>query len=119
MPSSKPRRAVLYLRVSDQRQVDNYSLETQEKACREHCQRNGWKVAAVFREEGESAKTTDRPQLREMLRGYTAQGGTDPVVMFHAESFDPGEYLAQYDNLLPFAVELLGTAASRNSVAGK
>ena len=81
MPSSKPRKAVLYLRVSDQRQVENYSLETQEKACREYCQRNGWKVAAVFREEGESAKTTDRPQLREMLQ-WCRPGRADVVLVF-------------------------------------
>ena len=81
MPSSKPRKAVLYLRVSDQRQVENYSLETQERACREYCERNGWKVAAVFREEGESAKTTDRPQLREMLQ-WCRPGRADVVLVF-------------------------------------
>ena len=31
------------------------------------CQRNNWQVMRLFREEGESAKTTDRPQLQELL----------------------------------------------------
>ena len=61
------RRAVLYLRVSDPRQVETYSLETQEAACREYCQRQGWEIVAVFREEGESAKTADRTELKRLL----------------------------------------------------
>ena len=68
MKTATKNRAILYLRVSDPRQVENYSLETQEKACREHCERMGWEVVAVFREEGQSAKTTERTQLKELLR---------------------------------------------------
>ncbi len=60
-------RAVLYVRVSNADQVDNYSLETQEKECRRYCERQGL-VDRIFREEGESAKTVNRTQLQEMLR---------------------------------------------------
>ncbi|MGH2509440.1 MAG: recombinase family protein, partial [Ktedonobacteraceae bacterium] len=59
--------AVIYTRVSTDRQVENASLETQERACRAYCDKNGWKVLQVFREEGESAKTADRPKLLEAL----------------------------------------------------
>src|SRR5215469_10538772 len=55
--------AVVYVRVSTERQVGNASLETQEKVCREYCRKSGWEVLEVFREEGESAKTADRPEL--------------------------------------------------------
>ena len=61
-------RAVLYVRVSTADQVDNYSLETQEKECRRYCERQGLVVDRIFREEGESAKTVNRTQLQEMLR---------------------------------------------------
>ena len=61
------RRAVLYLRVSDPRQVETYSLDTQETACREFCERQGWDIVGVFREEGESAKTADRTELKRLL----------------------------------------------------
>ena len=81
MPKNQPRKAVLYLRVSDQRQVENYSLETQEKACREHCKRKGWQVVAVFREEGESAKTTERPELRRMFQ-WCQRGRADVVLVY-------------------------------------
>ena len=66
-------RAILYLRVSDPRQVESFSLSTQEEACREYCARNGWDVARVFREEGQSAKTTDRDQLQTLMR-WVARG---------------------------------------------
>lgn len=66
--SSSKEYAVIYIRVSSDRQVENASLETQERACREYCARENWDVDCVFREEGESAKTADRTQLQQALR---------------------------------------------------
>ena len=59
--------AVIYCRVSTKEQVENLSLSTQKKACEEYCRREGWEVAQVFVEEGESAKTADRTELQRML----------------------------------------------------
>lgn len=59
--------AVIYCRVSTKDQVQNLSLPTQQKACLEYCQRQGYKVDKIFVEEGESAKTTDRPEFLKML----------------------------------------------------
>jgi DNA invertase Pin-like site-specific DNA recombinase len=61
------RAAVVYLRVSTAEQVENYSLDTQKRACIEYCEREGFEVDRIFREEGESAKTANRPQLQAML----------------------------------------------------
>lgn len=60
--------AVIYTRVSSGRQVENASLDTQERVCTDFCERNGWQVLRVFREEGESAKTANRTQLLEALQ---------------------------------------------------
>jgi site-specific DNA recombinase len=60
-------RALIYKRVSTREQVANHSLDTQERACREHCRRHGLEVERVFRDEGESAKTANRPGLQAML----------------------------------------------------
>lgn len=61
-------KVVVYLRVSTEEQVDNYSLDTQEEICRKEAERRGLEVVKVFREEGRSAKTIkDRPTLIEML----------------------------------------------------
>ena len=48
-------------------------------------------------------------RLRSMLRGYAEQGGATPIVLFHAESFASDDFAGQHDNLLPFAVEELGS----------
>jgi site-specific DNA recombinase len=60
-------RAVIYCRVSTTEQAQSLSLPTQEKHCREYCRREGWEVAKVFVDPGESAKSLDRPELRELL----------------------------------------------------
>jgi site-specific DNA recombinase len=59
--------ALVYVRVSTSEQVENYSLETQERECRSFCERNGWDVIEVFRDEGQSAKTANRPALQKLL----------------------------------------------------
>jgi len=57
-------KAVIYTRVSTDEQAKNgLSLKGQEDAAREFCKREGIEVAEVFCDAGESAKTTNRPQL--------------------------------------------------------
>ena len=62
----RPKTCVIYIRVSSEEQVRGYSLSSQDKACREYAEKQGWTVLRVYREEGESAKTADRTQLRAM-----------------------------------------------------
>jgi len=60
--------AIIYLRVSTEEQVDNFSLETQEKICRQEAERRNMEVVQIFKEEGRSAKNiTGRPVLIGML----------------------------------------------------
>ena len=60
--------AVIYLRVSTEEQVDNFSLDTQLEICTKEAERRGIQINKTFREEGKSAKTiTGRPVLIEML----------------------------------------------------
>lgn len=62
------KRAVLYLRVSTEEQVDNYSLKTQEEICKKEADRRGFKIEKIFKEEGRSAKSiTGRPVLIKLL----------------------------------------------------
>ncbi len=67
LESKKIMNCVLYLRVSSDLQVDNFSLDTQEKICRDAASRLGYSVIETFREEGQSARTTDRTQLIKLL----------------------------------------------------
>jgi DNA invertase Pin-like site-specific DNA recombinase len=59
--------AVIYVRVSTKEQTENLSLSTQLRACEEYCRRQGYEVLERFHEEGESAKSTDRSQLQNLL----------------------------------------------------
>jgi DNA invertase Pin-like site-specific DNA recombinase len=59
--------AVIYVRVSTKEQTENLSLPTQLRACEEYCCRQGYEILERFHEEGESARTTDRSQLQNLL----------------------------------------------------
>jgi site-specific DNA recombinase len=81
-------RAIIYCRVSTKDQVQNLSLPTQQKACIEFCCRNGYDVDRVFVEEGESAKTADRTELKNLL-AYCRQnkGRLQAVVVYALNRF--------------------------------
>ena len=69
--------AIAYIRVSDPRQVtDGNSLATQERLVRDFAVRQGYELGRVFIEPGESAKTDDRPVLKEMLSFCAANKGS-------------------------------------------
>jgi site-specific DNA recombinase len=81
-------KAVIYIRVSTQEQVDNLSLGTQERRCRDLCGQQGWNVLHVFREEGKSAKTTKRDEFQRMI-GFCRdrKNGVGHIVVFDLSRF--------------------------------
>lgn len=60
--------AVVYVRVSSDEQTEGSSLDLQEAACRAYCEKRGMTVRQVFRDEGESAKSANRPKFQDMIR---------------------------------------------------
>ena len=73
--------AVIYVRVSSEKQIDNFSLDTQTKILREYAEANGYKVIKVFREEGRSGTNINRSAYQEM-RQYLCENHVD-VVLTH------------------------------------
>lgn len=68
MVTIQTKRAVLYCRVSTKEQVEEgNSLITQEKNCTEYANKHGFEIAATFIEQGESAKTADRTELKKLM----------------------------------------------------
>jgi DNA invertase Pin-like site-specific DNA recombinase len=62
------KKAVLYLRVSTEEQVDNFSLGTQDELCKKEAERRHLEIDKIFREEGKSAKNiVGRPVLIKLL----------------------------------------------------
>ena len=80
--------AVIYVRVSRKEQTENLSLPTQLRACEEYCRRQGYEVLERFHEEGESAKSTDRSQLQNLLTYCRLnKGRVHFVVVFNLTRF--------------------------------
>src|SRR5581483_10428401 len=76
-------RAVIYTRVSTEEQAKGgTSLAGQKAACLDYCEKQGFKVAKVFVEEGESAKTANRTELKAMLK-YCREDKNIKVVVVH------------------------------------
>jgi site-specific DNA recombinase len=85
--------AVIYIRVSTKEQTENLSLPTQLRACEEYCHRQGYEVLERFKEEGESAKTADRPELQRLLKYCrTHKGRVHFVVVFNLTRFAREKY---------------------------
>ncbi len=107
-------KAIVYIRVSTSEQVENTSLSNQERACRAWCQREGYEVIGVFRDEGESAKTKDRPGLLRALEA-TRKGKADAFVVWKIDRLSRNQsdfhnlraFLARFGTQLRSATETL------------
>jgi site-specific DNA recombinase len=64
--------AILYIRVSDEKQIDNTSLDEQERRGRQYCENHGITLLQIFREEAQTAKLLERPKLQEALKFCSA-----------------------------------------------
>lgn len=81
-------RAVIYTRVSTEEQAKGgTSLAVQKTACQDYCERQGYQVAKVFVEEGESAKTADRTQLKALLKYCREERNIKAVVVHKLDRF--------------------------------
>lgn len=64
---SQTNNCVIYTRVSDIKQMDNLSLETQLKYSRQYAEQKGWIVREYFGGTYESAKTDERKEFQRMI----------------------------------------------------
>ncbi|MEO8104932.1 MAG: recombinase family protein [Candidatus Saccharibacteria bacterium] len=119
MASSSPtvsakHKAVLYLRVSTEEQVDNYSLDTQADLCQKEARRRGFEIVETFREEGRSAKTiTRRPTLIELLaycRKHKREVGAVIVYRLDRISRQTADYLAIRKKLAECDITLISAS---------
>ncbi len=96
--SLETKQAIIYLRVSTEEQVDNFSLDTQERICKQEAERRGMKILQIFREEGRSAKNiTGRPVLIEMLEFCRKnKRSVDALIIYRLDrlSRQTGDFLA-------------------------
>ncbi len=81
MRLQKQIKAIAYIRVSSEKQVENYSLDFQDRILKRYAETNNIKLVRVFREEGYSATNTNRPAYKEMIK-YLEENGID-VILVH------------------------------------
>src|SRR3990167_10714945 len=62
------KKAIAYVRVSSEEQLKGISLETQEEQIKKYCEIHNIKILKMYREEGRSATTTNRPQYQKMIK---------------------------------------------------
>jgi len=102
------KRAAIYTRVSKEDQAEHgFSLRTQEEECRYYAEERGWTVLGVYREEGVSGATLDRPQL-DALRDAIVAGQADVVLGYDQDrlSRKAGHYLILQEEFARRGVEL-------------
>jgi len=76
------KKAVIYCRVSSQRQVDGgHGLESQEKSCRSYADSKGYVVDKIFHEGAVSGGDFDRPEMNKLLE-YLTLNDDEFVVIF-------------------------------------
>lgn len=63
--------AIIYCRVSTKEQLEGYSLKYQEEECRHFADKYNMKVIGCFVDRGESAKTAERTELKNLLKFIT------------------------------------------------
>jgi site-specific DNA recombinase len=62
-------KVALYVRVSTEEQADEgFSINGQIKTLEDYCERNRYEVVKVYKDEGLSGKSMNRPALRELLK---------------------------------------------------
>ncbi len=60
-------KAAIYIRVSTQEQVENYSIESQQERIEAYCKSKGWTIYDTYIDPGFSGSNTDRPALQRMI----------------------------------------------------
>lgn len=83
---TKRYRAAVYLRVSSEEQIDGYSLDAQERQCREYAESRGMQIIRIYREEGQSAFRGARPSMDALLRA-ASEGAFDAVIVHKWDRF--------------------------------
>ncbi|EOO32928.1 hypothetical protein IIU_03453 [Bacillus cereus VD133] len=60
-------KAAIYIRVSTQDQVENYSIEVQRERLRAYCKAKGWDIYDEYIDGGYSGSNLDRPDIKRLL----------------------------------------------------
>src|SRR5690606_25171503 len=75
----------IYVRVSTQEQAkEGYSIPTQIKLLEAFCDSQGWKKREVYADPGQSAKDTNRPELKRLKKDIQ-KGEVDVLLVYRLD----------------------------------
>ena len=103
------KKALIYLRTSSEKQIDNTSLDTQEEICRSYCQREGFEVIDIQKHEAVSAKGDNIKRIAELLEYCKVnQGKFEVLIVYKLDRFarDTEKHLWLRSELLKLGVVL-------------
>jgi site-specific DNA recombinase len=63
-------KAAIYARISDEKQIDNFSISAQVKLLQDYCKKNNIEVYNIYIDEAEKGWKENRPALQKMLKEY-------------------------------------------------
>lgn len=78
--------AAIYARTSSPGQRHGYSLDEQVRQCWQRCEKLGWTVSHVYRDEAVSGKDTDREMFQKLLSA-AEEGCFDVVLVWKLDRF--------------------------------
>lgn len=87
----KTKKAVIYTRVSDPSQVQNYSLSSQESDIKKFAKQNSIQIVQSFTEEGCSAKNLYRPKLQQLIK-YIQKNKVDHIIVWKRDRLTRSVY---------------------------
>lgn len=105
-------KAIGYLRKSTKDQSE-HSLDYQERLIREYCQRHQMEVTAVFKDDGESSYTFDRPDFKALEAFIRKNKGITHLVIMDLDRFSRNlaEALTKISDLQSkFGIRVLSTS---------
>ncbi len=74
-------RAVGYIRVSDESQIENTSLSTQEKFITAYAKNKGYNLIKIYADEGESARTTKNRDAFQAMKADAGRHRFDVLIV--------------------------------------
>lgn len=81
--SATPRRAAIYLRISQDREMDGLAIDRQREQCEALAQFKRWDVVETYVDQSKSAtdRTKNRPDYDRMVTDYKA-GAFDAIICY-------------------------------------
>ncbi len=112
--------AVGYERVSTSLQTDNFSLDSQKDIIHKKADKEGYVIKHDFIEKGESAKTTDRPELQKLLKYCTDKNNNIsavPIYKWDRLCRNQLDFLLIRRDLSKFGVSLISATETNGETA--